>query len=47
MQVSSDEGKTIVVSVESTDKFDNSTLAMDCSGEDFRSIGTSLYQVLQ
>ena len=36
----------MLVSVESVDKFDNSRLAVDCSDEDFRSIGASLYQVL-
>ena len=35
-RVWSDEGETILVSVESTDKFDNSTLAVDCSDEKFR-----------
>ena len=34
------------VRVESTDKFDNSTIAFDCSDEEFRSIEASLYQVL-
>ena len=33
-------------SVESTDKFDNSTLAVDSSDEEFRPIEASLYQVL-
>ena len=47
MQGRSDEGETMLVSVESTDKFDNSTLAVDCSDEDFRSMEASLYQVLQ
>ena len=46
MQAWSDEGETRLVSVESTDKFDNSTLAVDCSDEEFRSIVASLYQVL-
>ena len=36
----------MLVSVESTDRFDNSTLAVDCPDEEFRSIGASLYQVL-
>ena len=36
----------MLVSVESTDKLDNSTLAVDCSDEEFRSIEASLYQVL-
>ena len=37
----------MLVSVESTDKFDSSTIALDCSdGEIQRSIEASLYQVL-
>ena len=36
----------MLVSVESTDRLDNSTLAVDCSDEEFRSIEASLYQVL-
>ena len=36
----------MLVSVESVDKFDNSTIAFDCSNEEFRSIEASLYQVL-
>ena len=32
--------------VESSDKFDSSTLAVDCSCEEFGSIEASLYQVL-
>ena len=36
-----------MVSVESTDKFDNSTHAVDFLDEEFRSIKASLYQVLQ
>ena len=46
MQARPDEGETVLVSVESTDKFDNSTLAVDCPDEEFRSIEASLYQVL-
>ena len=46
MQAWSDDGETTLVSVESTDKFDNSTLAVDCSDEEFRSIVASFYQVL-
>ena len=42
----SDEGQTLLVSVESTDRFDNSALAVDCSEEEFKSIEASLYQVL-
>ena len=36
----------MLVSVESTDKFDSSAIAFDCSDEEFRSIEASLYQVL-
>ena len=36
----------MLVSFESTDKFDNSTLAVACSGEESRIIEASLYQVL-
>ena len=36
----------MIVSVESTDKFDSSTIAKDCTHEEFRSIEASLYQVL-
>ena len=35
-----------LVSVESTDMFDNSALAVDCSDEEFRTIEASQYQVL-
>ena len=46
MQARSDEVETMLVSVESTDKFDNSTLAVDCSDEEFRSIEASLHHDL-
>ena len=46
VQALSDEGETMLVSVESTDRFDNNTLAMDCSDEEFRTIEASVYQVL-
>ena len=36
----------MLASVESIDKFDNNVIAFDCSDEEFRSIETSLYQVL-
>ena len=36
----------MLVSVESTDKFGNSTIAFDCSHEELRSIEASLYQIL-
>ena len=32
--------------VESTDKFDNNAIALDCPDKEFRSIEASLYQVL-
>ena len=35
-----------LVSVESTDRFDSSSLAFDCSDDEIRSIEASLYQVL-
>ena len=47
MQARSDEGETMVVSVESTDKFESSTLAVACLDEEFRTIPASLYQVLR
>ena len=47
MQAWTDEGETMLVSVESTHKVDNCTLAIDCSDEEFGSIETSLYQVLR
>ena len=37
----------MLVSDESTDKFDNSALAEDCSVEEFRTIDASLDQVLR
>ena len=36
----------MLVSVESTDKFDSSTLSVDCSQEKFSAIEASLHQVL-
>ena len=38
----SHEGETMLVSVGSTDKFDNSTFSVDCSQEQFRTIEASL-----
>ena len=38
--------RKMIVSVESTEKFDSSTIAFDCSDEEFRSIEAPLYQVL-
>ena len=37
----------MLVSVERSDKFDNSTLAVNCSDEELRSIDASLYQQQQ
>ena len=36
----------MLISDESTNKFDSSTIAFDCSDEEFRSMKASLYQVL-
>ena len=36
----------MLVSVESTDSFNNSALAVDCSDEEFGTLEASLYQVL-
>ena len=36
----------MLISVESMDKFGNSTLAVDCSGGEFGTIEASLYQLL-
>ena len=46
MWMQADEAETKLVSVESADKFDHSTLAVECSVEEFRTIEASLYQVL-
>ena len=46
MQAWSGGGETRLVSVESTAKFDNRTLAVDCSDEEFGSIEASLNQEL-
>ena len=43
MQAWSDDGETMLVSVESSDKFDTSTLSKDCAGEEFRTIEASLF----
>ena len=45
MQAWSNQGEKMLVSVESTDKFDSSTIAFDCSDEEFTSIEGSLYHV--
>ena len=38
--------RNVLFSIESTDKFDSNTIALDCSDEEFRSIEASLCQVL-
>ena len=46
MQARSNEGEVILTSVERVDKFDSSTIAVDCPEAEFRLIEASLYQVL-
>ena len=46
MQAWSDHGVRFLVRVESVDKAERSTLAVDCSEEDFRTFETALCQVL-
>ena len=46
MQAWSDQGERILTRVESADKVDRATLAVDCKQEDFRAFETALYQVL-
>ena len=46
MHAWSNQGEKMLVSVESSDKSDNSAIAFDCSDEEFRSIEASLYQIL-
>ena len=46
MQAWSNEGETMLVNVESTDKFDINALAVICRQEEFRTNEASLYQVL-
>ena len=41
-----DQGERILVRVERVDKVDRSTLAVDCTEADFRTLETSLYQIL-
>ena len=43
----SDERETMLVSVERADRLGNSTLSVDCSDEEFRSIEASFNQVLR
>ena len=46
MQAWSNPGEKMLVSVQSTDRFGSSTLALDCPDEKVRTIEASLYQVL-
>ena len=46
MQAWSDQSERILVRVESVDKVERSTLAVDCTEADFRTLVTALYQVL-
>ena len=46
MQAWSDQGERILVRVESVGKVDGSTLAVDTTEADFRTLETALYQVL-
>ena len=45
MQASSIESDTLLVSVDKSDKFDNSALSLDCTQEQFRTTEASLGQV--
>ena len=46
MQAWSDQGERILARVERVDKIDRATLAVDCTGAEFRTFETALYQVL-
>ena len=46
MQAWSDQGERILTRVESVEKIDRATLAVDCDQEEFRTFETALYQVL-
>ena len=46
MQARPDHGERIPVRVESVDKVQRSTLAVDCTEADFRTFETALYQIL-
>ena len=46
MQAWSDQGERILARVESVDKVDRATLAVDCTEAEFRTFETALYQVL-
>ena len=46
MQAWSDQGEKMIAIVEGVDELDNTAIAFDCPAEEFRSIESSLYQVL-
>ena len=46
MQAWSDLGERVLTRVESAEKIDRDTLAVDCTKEEFRALETALYQVL-
>ena len=46
MQARSDQGERVLVGGEGVDKFERSTLAVDCTEQDFRTFETALYQIL-
>ena len=46
MQAWSNQGEKMLAIVEGSDRLDNNAIAFDCSDDEFRSIETSLYQVL-
>ena len=46
MQAWSDQGERILARVESVEKVDRATLAVDCTQAEFRTFETALYQVL-
>ena len=45
MQAWSDHGERVLTRVESAEKIDRDTLAVDCTKEEFRALETALYQV--
>ena len=46
MQAWSDHGERVLTRVESAEKIDRDTLAVDCTQDEFRALETALYQVL-
>ena len=46
MQACSNQGEKMLARVEGVDKLDHNAIAFDCSGDDFRLMEASLYQVL-